>query len=339
MKKELPLYELTLENLDIDSITAMSIVDFPAVEENFIALNKQNKIQLADESKHIITGVALIPDKKIYRKDVEGNEFEVFFSAQTIELIAKLFLKQHRQDNITIQHESNANNIYVFESWIVEDSDKDKSNALGLGKFPKGTWLISMKVENAEIWSDIKEGNLNGFSIEAYVSKMLTNSKIRQEANINNFKEKEEMKEEQKTEKTLLDKIVALFESEKGEEPKEETKQPEEVKEELEETPDYMAMITALEERIAAIETALTDEKAKNEELEKENEELSKEKEEVKKEVENVKKEKEELSKQVEELEKEPASEPVNFKNEKNEKSNPIMEAIARERKAMGLNY
>ncbi len=177
-QEKIPVYELTMDDIDFDAITAMSIVDFPAVEKDFMKFAKKNKVKFefgkADVDKKIITGVALIPDKKIYRFDMMKGEYEVFFSAETILKLSQKFLKEHKQSSVTVQHEYNANNIYIFESWIIEDGENDKANALGFKDLPSGTWMISMRIENNEIWEQIKNDELRGFSIEAYVSTILT---------------------------------------------------------------------------------------------------------------------------------------------------------------------
>ncbi len=187
MDKEdkLPVYELTMENLDYDSITAVSLVDFPAIEKDFMAFSKKSKGRFefgkTDPEKKIITGAALIPDKLIYRFDMLRGEFEVFFSKDTIEKISQIFLKDHKQNSVTVQHENAVNNIYVFESWIIEDPKNDKANALGFEELPAGTWMISMKVDNDDIWDQIKDGDIKGFSIEAYVSSVLTELNVEPE--------------------------------------------------------------------------------------------------------------------------------------------------------------
>ena len=164
------LIELIINEEDAEfGVTAMSVVDLPAIEENFIFFSKDNKLQFkeVDSEKRILMGAAMIPDKKIYRKEGE-DEFEVFFSKDTVVKASQLFLKNSNQSEATLQHEKDVQNLTVVESWIIEDEVHDKSRKFGLD-MPIGTWMISMKVENDEIWNDyVKTGKVKGFSIEGY---------------------------------------------------------------------------------------------------------------------------------------------------------------------------
>jgi len=166
------IVELIIEK-DIDGIDAVSVVDFPAIESNFIALNKEHEIKLAqvDSEKRILMGAALIPNKQIYRK-VEEDEFYVFFSKDTVKKASELFLQNGNQSNATLQHQSKIDGMTVVESWIIEDEQMDKSKKYGFS-LPVGTWMISMKVENDEIWQKVKDGEVKGFSIEGFFADRL----------------------------------------------------------------------------------------------------------------------------------------------------------------------
>lgn len=171
--EKLDLYEYTIEDVDIDGMTAISLVDFPAIEENFIILSKQEKqkFEVSKLEKNRITGPALIPNKKIYRNDFLNGEFEVFFSKATIKEIAEDFI--NKKDNVTIDHSLNANNITMVESWIITDPKNDKSTALGFTNLPEGTWMVTYRVDNPTILDQINNGFLNGFSIEAFITSNL----------------------------------------------------------------------------------------------------------------------------------------------------------------------
>lgn len=145
---------------------AVSLVEDPAIESNFIALSKERiPIKLEDE-KRLLVGAALVPNKPIYR-NVNGKEFYISFDEATIEKLAQDFLANDYQHNITVEHQDNVDDIVVVESWI-KTSENDKSVGYGLNE-PIGTWFIGMKVNNDEIWQRIKDGYYKGFSIEAIV--------------------------------------------------------------------------------------------------------------------------------------------------------------------------
>lgn len=161
------IFELVL-NKDTDGVDAISVVDRPATEENFIALKEQHEVKLAevDTDKRILMGAALVPDKMIYRKNGK-DEFNVFFSKDTIKQASELFLIKGNQNNVTLMHDKSIKDMSVVESWIIDNPEMDKSKEYGFS-LPKGTWMLSMKVNNDEIWNKVKAGEIKGFSIEGY---------------------------------------------------------------------------------------------------------------------------------------------------------------------------
>lgn len=166
------IVELIIEK-DLDGIDAVSLVDAPAIEENFIALNKEYKMDLAevDSEKRILMGAALIPNKQIYRKNGK-DEFYVFFSEATVKQASELFLKNGNQSNATLEHKAKFDGATVVESWIIDNPDMDKSKQYGFS-LPKGTWMISMKIEDDKVWNDVKDGKYKGFSIEGFFADKL----------------------------------------------------------------------------------------------------------------------------------------------------------------------
>lgn len=197
------IVELVLdeEQEDLVGIEAVSIVEYPAIESDFIAL-KDQEVRLAkvDEDKRILMGPALIPNKPIFRKNDE-NMFYVYFSENTVRRASELFFMNSMQNNATLEHEMEINGLTVVESWIVEDEQKDKSSIYGL-EVPKGTWMISMKVENDDVWNGyVKEGKVKGFSIEGYFADKME----RPNENL-------EMSEDQKAEE-IISKLRDIFTS------------------------------------------------------------------------------------------------------------------------------
>ena len=157
----------------IDSETyAISLVESPAIESDFVALAKEEEekqqVFLESDEKHMVYGAALIPDKDIYRNNGE-QEFYINFTKESIERMSQDFMKEYRQYEVKTDHDDIANEVCVVESWLVSDSYKDKSNALGIN-VPEGTWMVGMKVNNIETWERIKAGELKGFSVESMIS-------------------------------------------------------------------------------------------------------------------------------------------------------------------------
>ena len=157
----------------VDSETyAVSLVDEPAIESDFVALAKEKPIEevkLSSDERHMLYGAALIPDKEIYRYDGE-NEYYLSFTKESIEKMSQDFFKNFRQANVTIDHEEAAKDITIVESWLVEDPYRDKANALGLENLPVGTWMVGMKVNEIDTWERVKSGELRGFSVESLIS-------------------------------------------------------------------------------------------------------------------------------------------------------------------------
>jgi hypothetical protein len=161
------------EENEFSGIEAISVVENPAIEEDFIAL-KKHEVQLAevDAEKRILMGPALIPNKQIYRTNGE-EEYNIFFSEDTVKKASELFLSRGKQNNSTLEHQVDLQGLSVVESWIIEDSEMDKSKKYGLS-LPKGTWMVSVKVNNDDIWNNyVKEGKVKGFSIEGFFADKL----------------------------------------------------------------------------------------------------------------------------------------------------------------------
>ena len=167
------------ESEEFSGIEAISVVESPAIEEEFIALKNENQIRLAEVSKEkrLLMGAALIPDKPIYRKS-EDNEFYIYFSKETVAKASQMFLQAGNQGQATMEHASKKlEGMTVVESWIVEDLVHDKSKKYGLD-MPIGTWMVSMKVDNDEIWNNyVKKNKIKGFSIEGYFADKLSRPK------------------------------------------------------------------------------------------------------------------------------------------------------------------
>jgi hypothetical protein len=121
-----------------------------------------------DGEKMEITGAAVIPNKLIIRQGEFGEPYYVYFSADTIRQLQQKFMEKKLVDSTNIEHlESVKADSVVIESWIIENTERDKSYALGL-EYPVGTWMITMKVKNKSVWENIKKGKLNGFSVEGF---------------------------------------------------------------------------------------------------------------------------------------------------------------------------
>ena len=184
------IVELILdENEELNGIEAISIVENPAIEEDFVAL-KSDEIKLAEvsEEKRILMGALLIPNKPIYRRSGE-DEYYIYFSKDTVLKASQMYLMKGNQNNSTLEHQYSLNGLSLVESWIVEDTVHDKSRKYDM-EVPVGTWMGTVKVNNEDVWNDyVKTGKVKGFSIEGYFVDKMERPK---DATINDLAEIEE---------------------------------------------------------------------------------------------------------------------------------------------------
>lgn len=300
----------TVDGLDSE-VYAISVVDMPAIESDFIALSDQKRkpIMLESEERRMLYGAVLIPDLPIYRIDeTNGFEFEIVFSKSAISQLSQRYMRHLNNGNWTTDHRENAEGLFTAESWIKESEINDKSIALGLpADLPIGTWFIGCKVDNDETWQRVKRGDFHGFSVESFVSldeMNLQSTKNKQDMTeinetfwerlTNIFKEvlnsNKENQEKQEAVETALEKIeeaveqseetaeVELEEAEVAPEAEEAT---EEVAEEValeEETVEQIEAsqnLETLEAKVAELEAKMAELINKNAELQAANEKLA----------------------------------------------------------------
>jgi len=171
------IVELILDEDQEIGIEAISVVENPAIEEDFIALKSQEfKLAEVDKEKRILMGALLIPNKPIYRRNGE-DEYYIYFSKDTVLKASQMYLMQGKQNNSTLEHQYQINGLSLVESWIVEDKVHDKSVKYGMD-LPLGTWVGAVKVNNEQIWNEfVKTGKVKGFSIEGYFADKMERPK------------------------------------------------------------------------------------------------------------------------------------------------------------------
>lgn len=175
---ELKLIELFIdETEENDGIFAISFVEEPAIEEDFVHLAKHEvEFKSINDDKKLVVGLALVPDKKILRVN-KGEKYNVMFSQDTVRKASHLYMKNLNLSNTTTDHKDKVQGVTVVESWIIEDEKLDKINLYNL-KAVKGGWAVIFKVENDDVWQEVKNGTYKGFSIEGRFSdKLLEASK------------------------------------------------------------------------------------------------------------------------------------------------------------------
>ena len=171
------LFELQIQDNE-DEIFAISLVENPAIESDFMYFGKETEMFAAvDNEQHMLIGAILIPDKKILRVEADGTPYEVFFTKDTVAKLAQNYLAKKYVSNATLEHDNKIKGVTLVESWI-KDGKLDKSNNYGLN-LPIGTWVGMMRIDDPKIWNDyIKTGKVKGFSVEALMSHKLVKASI-----------------------------------------------------------------------------------------------------------------------------------------------------------------
>lgn len=329
-------------------VFAVSLVDEPAVDSNFIALSKQKPMdfKIQDEEKRMLYGVALRADYPIYRKYGE-DEFYLVFDKEAIERLVNKFMSNYSQKNFTLDHTDFAEGIVITESWIVSDVKNDKASALGLENFSEGSWIIGAKINNDEIWRSVKDGRWGGFSVESWIDM----EEIEDFEKITKYNIIEDMPTEKNKVEEMFGKIKDIISQAFGEEKP--VNQEEEVKAEVEleeqapaeEPQEPQSEEEKPAEEPKAEETPAEEEEKPAEEEEKPAEEapveeqnLSSEIEALRNEIETLKAENKELKKSNEKLSKMPSAKPIVKTEASGQKQNGVAAAFEA-LKAQGFSF
>ena len=161
---KLPLFDISLEDI-AQGMYKISLVDKPAIEEDFIHFNEVEKLQMfADEKKKEVVGPIMIPNKEILRFSPDMGYYYVRFTEETIQQIMYKYSKEGLFNAFGINHSYDTDEVVMLEVWTKE-SDNDKSVDYGY-KLPNGTVFVKAKIESDELFTAIENGEINGFSIE-----------------------------------------------------------------------------------------------------------------------------------------------------------------------------
>ena len=214
--KTTKIKELVIANENEElAIDAISLVSSPAIEQDFVYFGKEkNNLTLAkiDEEKRMLVSPALIPNKQIFRYDPNtDSEYYVYFSPETVRKASELYLKHNNHHKATYEHQDRVSGVLTVESWIKEgDSDKSKMYGYDL---PNGTWFVKMKIDNDDLWQEIKQGNLKGLSIEGYFTNKFEAMQNRKPTNEEILSALNEIIRESKTELKAEKVELAILDS------------------------------------------------------------------------------------------------------------------------------
>ena len=170
----LPLFDITLEDFE-QGMYKISLVDKPAIEENFIYFNKEEKIEMfSNDEKKEVVGPIMIPNKEILRHSPDMGYYYVRFTEDTIRDIMYKYSKEGLFNAFGVNHAYDTDDVVMLEVWMKE-SDNDKSKDYGYD-LPNGTVFVKAKIESDELFAAIKDGEINGFSIEIKADIKPTNN-------------------------------------------------------------------------------------------------------------------------------------------------------------------
>jgi len=209
MEKKLPVYKFKLKFKK--GADTMSIVGSPAFQSDFFMFSEEEKYHFYDEPKRMIAGLALIPDKKVYRRvqnsDGTQEEFYGMFDAQEIETVRNDFMAGNNNTKVNFEHDGrkSTDKIHLVESYIVESKlqQEDLKQRFGISA-PMKSWFVQYFAEDIETFNEIKRNGFHGFSLEVYLDKEpVNNNKFKNQTKMNKLVEKF---------KSLLSDMVDSFE-------------------------------------------------------------------------------------------------------------------------------
>lgn len=193
----LPVYKHTIDEFDtVTGVEFISLVDYPAIEVNWVAMSENAKRYNFNADKQIVTGPVMIPDLPIYRADDKIGEYYVTFDASEIEKIARKFMREQRTLGINYQHQDNSqvDSAVIIEYWFITDKENDKSNGLGFN-LPIGTWMATTYMADKSFWEkEVKSGNVRGYSIEGFLNMEMAKIQNKNNAQMTKVKMEAEIK-------------------------------------------------------------------------------------------------------------------------------------------------
>lgn len=162
----LPVYKAEIHGLE-DGMYTISLVSDPATESNFLAFEKEKemiKFSVENEEKHLVRGLVMAANMPIYRRTAAGYEYYIEYEPETIRIMAQKYLKDGFQNNVDTQHDGNlVEGVYMVQFFL-----KDAENGInpkGFENYADGSLFAEFKIENEEIWGQIKDGTFKGFSL------------------------------------------------------------------------------------------------------------------------------------------------------------------------------
>ena len=195
---KIPVYNIIIDLNDEESgMTAISLVEDPAVERDFICFNKDQKpmqFKVEDELEHKVTGVAIWANKEIYRYDPTFGEYYVVFTPETIDQIVHKYAKQGLNNLVDLQHDGEMISGVTMVEYYIKDTKKG-INPAGFEDVDDGSLFVTYKIEDDKLWQEIisPDSEFKGFSIEIYADIVPTDEYVEVEEDESELNDEEFM--------------------------------------------------------------------------------------------------------------------------------------------------
>jgi hypothetical protein len=174
-----PIYKITIEDEYADGenlgIEMIAFTSKPAIKVKGMAFNSHVAMTFKDDVKMRVVAPAMIP-MNIYRKDEDGEEYDVQFSAEVIEQIHSKFMQNlQNKDIFNLEHDTTKKvPAYILEAWIVDNPTTDKAFTTYGIETPKGTLMLTSQVTDRAYYDELVESGQVGYSIEGFLGMKLS---------------------------------------------------------------------------------------------------------------------------------------------------------------------
>lgn len=181
----IPIFDISVDEEGL-GLFGLSFVDNPAIQVELHAFKaEQQKVYFSSHEKREVVSPVLIPNQLIIREAM-GIPYYIRASEETIKKIYEKYMLSGNWNNFTYMHENMEldiservqDGVYLQRLWIIEDEKLDDANTKYGFSLPKGTLMMKAKVQNRQIWNEIREGKLRGISLEALFDKVNTNKAL-----------------------------------------------------------------------------------------------------------------------------------------------------------------
>jgi len=110
---------------------------------------RYNITKVLDGDQQLVTGQVYSPGTL----DAHGH----FMTAEDLRKVAHQFMSDGLHTSIDVQHDNRTIDAVIVETFVARDNDPD---------FEPGSWVATVKVNDAHVWKLIKDGEINGYSFE-----------------------------------------------------------------------------------------------------------------------------------------------------------------------------